>query len=67
MERIVFVEGNIIAYSGNHLAKGLVCLATDKYKEKAVEVINGDLELYEHNRIIPFYTYALHFCRDYYL
>ena len=58
MERIVFVEGNIIAYSGNHLAKGLVCLATDKYKEKAVEVINGDLELYEHNRIIPFYTYA---------
>lgn len=58
MERIVFVEGNIIAYSGNHLAKGLVCFATDEYKEKAVEVINGDLELYEHNRIIPFYTYA---------
>lgn len=58
MERIIFVEGNIVAYSGNHLAKGLVCLATDEYKERAVEVINGDLELYEHNRIIPYYTYA---------
>ena len=58
MERIVFVEGDIIAYSGKHFAKEFVCLATDEYKEKAIEVINGNLELYEHNRIIPYYIYA---------
>lgn len=58
MSRIVFVEGNIVAYKGWHVAKGFVALATDVYKENAVEIINGDLNLYKEGQLIPYYIYA---------
>ena len=58
MGRIIFVEGNIIAYKGNHVAKNLVALAGNDYKDKAIEVIEGDLNLYKNGQMIPYYTYA---------
>jgi len=58
MSRIVFVEGNIIAYSGYNEAKNLVSLAGDELKEKAIEVIDSDLELYKSGQLCPYYTYV---------
>ena len=58
MSRIVFVEGNIIAYNGYNEAKNLICLAGDEFKEKAIEVIDGDLKLYKSGQLCPYYTYV---------
>ncbi len=42
MKNIVFVDGNIIAKSGEHLAKELVAFAGNKWREIAEESVDGD-------------------------
>ncbi len=58
MAKIVYVKGNIVAYSGTHVAKGYICLAPDDYGQNAIEVIEGDLVLNSNDHIKPFYVYA---------
>ena len=58
MAKIVYVKGNIIAYSGTHIAKDFICLAPKEYEQDAVEVIDGDLILYNKDHVKPFYVYA---------
>lgn len=57
MMQKVFVKGNIVVYSGNHLAKGFVALASCEDETEFVNTINGDLNLYEDSQLIPYYTY----------
>ena len=58
MAKIVYVKGNIVAYGGTHIAKGFICLAPKEYEQDAVEVIDGDLILYNKDYVKPFYVYA---------
>ena len=43
MKDIVFINGNIIFKSGDHLVKELVAFASDEWKKRAENIIEGDL------------------------
>lgn len=58
MKDIVYVKGNIIAESGLHLAKDWIALASEEFQEIAIEVIEGDYHLDEHNQFISYFRYA---------
>ena len=59
MDKIVYDKVNIVACSGNHFAKGFICLATEDYEKDAIEVIDGDLILNKNDHIKPFCVYAV--------
>lgn len=58
MKDLVYVNGNIVAKSGRHLAKEWIALAPDVYKENAVKIIEGDMYLDDKNQFWSFFSYA---------
>ena len=55
---LVYVNGNIVAKSGRHLAKEWIALAPDTYKENAVKIVEGDLYLDNNNQFWSYFRYA---------
>ena len=58
MKDLVYVNGNIVAKSGRHLAKEWITLAPNEYKCNAAKVIEGDLYLDEKNQLLSYLRYA---------
>lgn len=58
MKDLVYVNGNIVAKSGRHLAKEWIALAPDEYKENAVKIIDGDMYLDDNNQFLSYFSYA---------
>lgn len=58
MGNVVLVKGNIVGMAGSHVARNFVCPVPDSYQSAAMSVIDGDLILDEHSRILPYCIYA---------
>ena len=58
MANTVLVKGDIIGMSGCHVARNFVRLVPDSCQNAALSVIEGDLILDEHSRILPYCIYA---------
>lgn len=58
MANVVLVKGNIVGMAGSHVARNYVCPVPDSYQNAAMSVIEGDLILDEHSRILPYCIYA---------
>jgi len=58
MKDLVYVDGNIVAKSGRHLAKEWIAPAPEEYKKNAVNIIEGDLNLDDNNQFWSYFSYA---------
>jgi hypothetical protein len=58
MKDIVFVKGNIIFKSGDHLLKELVAYAGEEWEKIAEEIKNGDLTITDENILMPYTIYC---------
>lgn len=58
MKDIVFVNGNIIFKSGDHLVKELVAFTSDDWKKIADDIIEGDLVVTENDILEPYKIYC---------
>ena len=58
MKDIVFINGNIIFKSGDHLVKELVAFASDEWKKRAENIIEGDLVITDTDILEPYKIYC---------
>ncbi len=58
MKDIVYVNGNIIFQSGDHLVKELIAFVSDEWKEVAEIIIEGDLIITEKDILDPYQIYC---------
>jgi hypothetical protein len=58
MKDIVFVNGNIIFKSGDHLVKDLIALTSEKWEKIAEEIIEGDLVVTDNDILEPYKIYC---------
>lgn len=58
MKDIVYVKGNIIFKSGDHLLKELVAFAGEEWENIAEEIRDGDLTLTDENILMPYKIYC---------
>lgn len=58
MKDIVFVKGNILFKSGDHLLKEMVAYATKEWEKIAESIIQGDLIITDQDTLEPFKIYC---------
>ncbi len=58
MKDIVYVKGNIIFKSGDHLLKELVAFAGEEWEKIAEEIRDGDLTITDENILMPYKIYC---------